>query len=182
MADNGAVTALAWACLATPVGPVSVGCSQAGVVQVRFGPPPAGPGTDGELAAEAARQLGEYFGGRRRAFGLPVDWSGLTGTRKQVLVTLHASVGYGETVSYGTLARRAGVCEPAPVLPARVVGQIMGSNPCPVIVPCHRVVAGNGLGGFSGGIGVELKRWLLEFEGALPPALDFDPDRMAPWG
>ena len=169
MADNGAVTALAWACLATPVGPVSVGCSQAGVVQVRFGPPPAGPGTDGELAAEAARQLGEYFGGRRRAFGLPVDWSGLTGTRKQVLVTLHASVGYGETVSYGTLARRAGVCEPAPVLPARVVGQIMGSNPCPVIVPCHRVVAGNGLGGFSGGIGVELQQ----------PPLELDPDTAA---
>jgi methylated-DNA-[protein]-cysteine S-methyltransferase len=175
------VTALVWASLDTPVGPVSVGCSQAGLVQVRFGPPPAAPAAGGELAAEAARQLGEYFRGQRRGFGLPVDWSRLTGTRKQVLVTLHTSVGYGETVTYGTLAHRAGVTEGTPVPPARVVGQIMGSNPCPVVVPCHRVVAGDGLGGFSGGIGVELKRWLLEFEGALPPALDFDPTRMAPW-
>ena len=60
-------------------------------------------------------------------------------------------------------------------LVARVVGQVMGSNPCPVIVPCHRVVAGNGLGGYSGGAGVEIKRWLLIFEGALPPTLDWDP-------
>jgi methylated-DNA-[protein]-cysteine S-methyltransferase len=51
----------------------------------------------------------------------------------------------------------------------------MGSNPIPVIVPCHRVVAGNGLGGFSGGIGPELKRWLLIFEGAWPPTLDWSP-------
>jgi methylated-DNA-[protein]-cysteine S-methyltransferase len=176
------VTALAWATLDTPVGPVSVACSQAGVVQVRFGPPPLGAAVGGELPAGAARQLGEYFRGQRRVFGLPVDWSGLTGTRKRVLVTLHASVGYGETVTYGTLARRAGVAEGTAVPPARVVGQVMGSNPCPVVVPCHRVVAGNGLGGFSGGTGIELKRWLLEFEGALPPALDFDPTRMDPWG
>jgi methylated-DNA-[protein]-cysteine S-methyltransferase len=176
------VTALAWASLDTPVGPVSVGCSQAGVVQVRFGPPPAGAAAGGELPAEAARQLGEYFRGQRRAFGLPVDWSSLTGTRKRVLVTLHTSVGYGETVTYGTLARRAGVADGPALPPARVVGQVMGSNRCPVLVPCHRVVAGNGLGGFSGGTGIELKRWLLEFEGALPPALDFDPTRMDPWG
>jgi len=51
----------------------------------------------------------------------------------------------------------------------------MGSNPIPVIVPCHRVVAGNGLGGYSGGTGLEVKRWLLVFEGALPPTLDWAP-------
>jgi methylated-DNA-[protein]-cysteine S-methyltransferase len=49
----------------------------------------------------------------------------------------------------------------------------MGSNPVPVIVPCHRVVAADGLGGYSGGSGPEVKRWLLTFEGALPAMLDF---------
>jgi methylated-DNA-[protein]-cysteine S-methyltransferase len=54
------------------------------------------------------------------------------------------------------------------------VGQIMGSNPVPVVVPCHRVVAADGLGGYSGGTGTEVKRWLLTLEGALPPTLDWD--------
>ncbi len=85
------------------------------------------------------------------------------------------SVGYGETITYGALARRADVGTDTTELPARAIGRIMGSNPVPVIVPCHRVVAGNGLGGFSGGIGPELKRWLLIFEGALPPTLDWSP-------
>ena len=73
------------------------------------------------------------------------------------------------------LARRAGLAEDGTVPVARVVGQVMGSNPCPIIVPCHRVVAGDGLGGYSGGDGLETKRWLLIFEGALPPTLDWDP-------
>jgi methylated-DNA-[protein]-cysteine S-methyltransferase len=51
----------------------------------------------------------------------------------------------------------------------------MGSNPIPVIVPCHRVLASDGLGGYSGGAGVEVKRWLLILEGALPPTLDWQP-------
>jgi methylated-DNA-[protein]-cysteine S-methyltransferase len=50
----------------------------------------------------------------------------------------------------------------------------MGSNPIPVVVPCHRVVAADGLGGYSGGTGTEVKRWLLTLEGALPPTLDWD--------
>ena len=59
-------------------------------------------------------------------------------------------------------------------MPARAIGSIMGANPIPIIVPCHRVVAGNGLGGFSGGEGVESKRWLLTMEGYLQPTLDWD--------
>jgi methylated-DNA-[protein]-cysteine S-methyltransferase len=51
----------------------------------------------------------------------------------------------------------------------------MGSNPIPVIVPCHRVVASDGLGGYSGGAGLEVKRWLLILEGSLPPTLDWEP-------
>lgn len=87
------------------------------------------------------------------------------------------SVGYGETVSYGTLARRAGL-DHAAALAARAVGRIMGSNPIPVVVPCHRVVASDGLGGYSGGTGPEVKRWLLTFEGALPPTLDWEAGRL----
>jgi methylated-DNA-[protein]-cysteine S-methyltransferase len=178
------VTELAWGSWATPVGTVSVGCSEAGIARVRFGPPPAGAaGHDGARAAAetllttALRQLGEYFAGQRRAFGLPVDWSAVSGTRRQVLSVLLDSVGYGTTITYGSLAGRAGLAEGGKVPPARVVGQIMGSNPYPVIVPCHRVVAGNGLGGYSGGAGVEIKRWLLTFEGAIPATLDWDPGR-----
>jgi methylated-DNA-[protein]-cysteine S-methyltransferase len=167
---------------------MSVACSAAGVARVCFGPPP-GPGrarSQENAAAGAAGQAGahlgaaidqltEYFAGRRRAFDLPVDWPGMSAPQRQVLPVLVASAAYGETVTYGALARRAGLADGGKVPAARVTGQIMGSNPCPVIVPCHRVVAGDGLGGYSGGAGIEIKRWLLIFEGALPPTLDWDP-------
>ncbi len=93
--------------------------------------------------------------------------------QRQVLGVLFETVGYGQTVSYGTLARRARSDGRTTALPARAVGRIMGSNPIPVVVPCHRVVAADGLGGYSGGQGLEVKRWLLVLEGALPPTLDW---------
>ena len=133
------------------------------------------PGSARGQLERACTQLGEYFAGQRRAFDLPVDWSGMSASQRQVLPVLLASAAYGETVTYGTLARRAGLADQGKVPAARVTGQIMGSNPCPIIVPCHRVVAGDGLGGYSGGTGIEIKRWLLIFEGALPPTLDWDP-------
>lgn len=187
--QNGAVTALSWTTIGTPAGPLSAGCSDAGLAAVRFGGPPSQAPTAGTGGTPAARpgalaetrvQLAEYFAGQRRAFDVPIDWSAVSPSQYQVLSVLFDSVGYGDTITYGALARRAGVAhqerDGTAALPARVVGQIMGSNPIPVIVPCHRVVAGNGLGGFSGGIGPELKRWLLIFEGALPPTLDWSPD------
>jgi methylated-DNA-[protein]-cysteine S-methyltransferase len=180
--SNVAVSELVWGVLASPVGEISVACSAAGLAKVRFGPPPdhghasgrpAGPGR--HLGA-ALGQLTEYFAGQRRAFDLPVDWSGMSPAQRQVLPVLLASAGYGETVTYGELARRAGLADGSTTVPAaRVAGQIMGSNPCTIVVPCHRVVAGDGLGGYSGGTGIEVKRWLLVFEGALPPTLDWDP-------
>jgi methylated-DNA-[protein]-cysteine S-methyltransferase len=171
---------LSWSWFDTPVGEVSVGCSPAGVARVRFGAPPAGhqPGLDGppgELAARARRQLGEYFCGQRRDFDLPVDWSATSGHQRQVLEVLAASVGYGQTTSYGGLAARAALEPEADVPVARTVGKIMGSNPIPVIVPCHRVLASDGLGGYSGGTGIEVKRWLLILEGSVPPTLDWQP-------
>ena len=184
------MTELAWETLATPVGPLSVACSAAGLARVRFGAPraaPAGrprqagaaaPDPAAGLAAEAKGQLAGYFAGQRREFSLPVDWSAVTGTRRRVLSALFDAVGFGETITYGSLAETAGVAGGDRVPPARVVGQIMGSNPYSVIVPCHRVVAGTGLGGYSGGTGIEIKRWLLIFEGSVPATLDWDPAGM----
>jgi methylated-DNA-[protein]-cysteine S-methyltransferase len=180
---------LAWATLGTPVGRLSVGCSEAGVRQIRFGGPPvparaqhaAGEHSAAEKqrAAEEQRdaavaQLEQYFAGKRRGFDLFIDWSLTSSLQQQVLRTLFGTVGYGETLSYGALARRVGHDSFGASPPARAVGQIMGSNPIPVVVPCHRVVAADGLGGYSGGTGTEVKRWLLTLEGALPPTLDWD--------
>ncbi len=190
--DNGTVTDLAWATLTTPVGQVSVACSDDGVTRVNWGTPrepaasPAAAGHTGTRAAalaERARdQLAEYFAGQRRAFEVPVDWATVLGrrpgepsVRQRVLAVLAGSVKYGETVTYGLLAGRAEVPGEGQSPPARVVGQVMASNPYPLLVPCHRVVAGDGIGGFSGGSGIEVKRWLLTFEGSLPPTLDWDP-------
>jgi methylated-DNA-[protein]-cysteine S-methyltransferase len=80
-----------------------------------------------------------------------------------VLEELLAAAPFGRTVTYGELGRRAGESDP------RDVGQMMASNPLPLVVPCHRVVAADGLGGYGGGLG--LKRRLLELEGVLPPRL-----------
>ncbi len=106
----------------------------------------------------AAAQLEEYFSGARTSFALPLAprgtpfqlavWNALTG------------IPYGETITYGELARRVG--RPAA---SRAVGQANGANPLPIVCPCHRVVAAGGrLGGYGGG--TETKRRLLALEGA----------------
>jgi methylated-DNA-[protein]-cysteine S-methyltransferase len=168
---------LDWASIDTPVGVVSAGCGDAGVAEVRFGAPPAGAArpAGGGLARQARQELAEYFAGQRREFSVPLDWRGYGPAQRAVLGLLHDQVGYGQTITYGALAGRAGVAARDDVIPARAVGQIMGSNPIPVIVPCHRVVASDGLGGYSGGAGPEVKRWLLILEGSLPPTLDWVP-------
>jgi len=182
--DNGVMTELAWGTLGTPVGRLSVCCGEAGLRQIRFGGPPvparaqhpaeASPGAAEEQRDAVVAQLAQYFAGKRRGFDLFIDWSVTSSVQQQVLRTLFGTVGYGETVSYGALARRVGHDSFGAEPPARAVGQIMGSNPIPVVVPCHRVVAADGLGGYSGGTGTEVKRWLLTLEGALPPTLDWD--------
>jgi methylated-DNA-[protein]-cysteine S-methyltransferase len=189
---------LAWATLSSPVGPLAVGCSPAGVARLDFRAPgaaggrPTGQASTAQastaqastaqaraappgLLSAARDQLAEYFAGQRRVFDLPLDWSSCSRAQHQVLSVLYGSVGYGETVTYGELAQRAVAGPDGISLPARAIGRIMGSNPLPLIVPCHRVVAGNGLGGYSGGTGIEIKRWLLIFEGALPVTLDWSP-------
>ncbi|HXZ61744.1 MAG TPA: methylated-DNA--[protein]-cysteine S-methyltransferase [Acidimicrobiales bacterium] len=109
---------------------------------------------------QAARELEEYFAGARTEFGVPVELDG-TPFQREVWAEL-TRIGYGETITYGELARRVG----RPRGP-RAVGQANGRNPIPIIVPCHRVVASGGIGGYGGG--VKVKRALLALEGV--PAL-----------
>lgn len=159
--------------LESPVGPLTVVASPAGVRQISFGSPrevlPAHQEKellpDTGWAASAARQLADYFAGTRREFTVPVDWTPLTELRAHVLRTLEELVPFGSTVTYRQLAQLAGRPEAA-----RAVGTILAGNPCPLLVPCHRVVASNGgLGGFSGGLA--RKRRLLVHEGVLAPSL-----------
>ena len=120
--------------------------------------------TDKESRREVriGRQFDEYFAGHRKAFDVPIDLpDSLSAFQRMVLTTLHDHVGYAETVSYGELAEMAG--RPGA---ARAVGSTMARNPVPFLIPCHRVVAANGIGGYGGGAdgGVELKRALLRLE------------------
>jgi methylated-DNA-[protein]-cysteine S-methyltransferase len=111
---------------------------------------------DPAALAEPACQLSEYFAGTRTRFDLPLALGG-TPFQQRVWRELQA-IPYGETVSYGELARRIG--QPTA---SRAVGLANGRNPVGIIVPCHRVVGANGsLTGYGGGI--ERKRYLLAFE------------------
>jgi methylated-DNA-[protein]-cysteine S-methyltransferase len=124
---------------------------------------------DPARTADARAELAAYFSGDLSRFGVDLDWRLMSTLQRLVLGTLFMTVPYGQVVTYGTLLARSGAN-----IHARGIGSIMGSNPIPIIVPCHRVVAAGGLGGFSGGDGVESKRWLLTLEGYLQPTLDWD--------
>jgi methylated-DNA-[protein]-cysteine S-methyltransferase len=105
---------------------------------------------------ETAIQLDQYFAGERTDFDVPMELDG-TGFQREVWAEL-SRIPYAETISYGELARRVG----RPKGP-RAVGQANGRNPIPIIVPCHRVLASNGIGGYGGGL--PMKRALLAVEG-----------------
>jgi methylated-DNA-[protein]-cysteine S-methyltransferase len=163
---------VAYRTLDTPVGPLLLAATERGLVRVAY----ASEGHDAVLGTLAervsprilnaparldavARELDEYFAGRRTAFDLPLDRQLSAGFRRDVLARL-SEVGYGATVSYAALARLAG--NPKAV---RAVGSACASNPLPVVVPCHRVVRSDGTaGGYVGGS--EAKRTLLELESA----------------
>ncbi|WP_406001523.1 methylated-DNA--[protein]-cysteine S-methyltransferase [Streptomyces sp. NBC_00829] len=170
-----------WTVVDSDIGPLLLAATGEGLVSVvfhadaavrdkalgrlagRLGAEPA-ERADG-LLAEAIRQLEAYFAGGLREFDLPLDWSLSGGFNRQVLRELAEGVPYGAVVGYGDLAARVG--QPGA---AQAVGTAMGSNPLPVVVPCHRVVeTDGGLGGFGGGL--ETKRKLLALEGVLPEPL-----------
>ena len=103
------------------------------------------------------RELDQYFEGRRQRFEQPIDWSLTRGFYREVLRAT-ARIRFGKLSTYAEVAAKAG--SPRAV---RAAGNGLGSNPMPVVVPCHRVVAsGGGLGGYTGGL--ERKKFLLELE------------------
>ena len=113
-----------------------------------------GPGSD--VLDAAIAQLGEYFDGNRQVFDLPFDFGeGLQADLRRAML----AVPYGQTRTYGDLAKDFG-------LPAQAIGQACGANALPILIPCHRILAASGLGGYSGAGGVETKVALLRLEGA----------------
>ena len=137
----------------------------------RLGGPvvPDGPGLPGAwrgALAAAERELDEYFAGRRTTFDVPVDLAGVSAWDRLVLDGARR-LSYGEVTSYGALARAIGRPRAA-----RAVGGALGRNPVPLMIPCHRIVAGDGtLGGYGGGGRgararlLDVKRSLLALEG-----------------
>lgn len=176
----------AWtATVDSPVGPLVLAATEAGLCEVAFArsrPPEevgallAERGLDPRPIAEtppppaadtlerATAQLAEYFAGRRDAFDLPLDFRGVTPFTRSVLEAT-AGVGFGRLETYRGIAGQIG--KPGAT---RAVGNALGRNPLPVVVPCHRVVESDGgIGGFGGGL--ETKRKLLALEGVLPEPL-----------
>jgi methylated-DNA-[protein]-cysteine S-methyltransferase len=106
------------------------------------------------------RELDEYFDGRRRAFELALDWR-LIGPFGQRVLKVTSDIPYGDVLTYSEVANDAGSPRGS-----RAAGNALGSNPIPIVIPCHRVLrTGGALGGYGGGL--PRKRWLLELEGAL---------------
>jgi methylated-DNA-[protein]-cysteine S-methyltransferase len=106
-------------------------------------------------------ELDEYFEGRRTKFDLPIDWRLTSGFGRRVLKRT-AEIPYGEVSTYSDVAAAAG--SPRAY---RAAGNALGSNPIPIVVPCHRVLhRGGGLGGYGGGL--DRKEFLLHLEGAIP--------------
>jgi methylated-DNA-[protein]-cysteine S-methyltransferase len=176
VAANAAAEGLvdvAYATADSPVGPMLLATTPRGLVRVAF----ATERSDDvlmELARdvsprvlespaeldEARRELEEYFEQRRQRFDLPLDWRLSHGFRRDALKQL-VRVPYGATVTYAELASRAGNPRAQ-----RAAGSACGSNPIPIVVPCHRVVrTGGEIGNYGGG--PEIKEFLLGLEGAL---------------
>ncbi len=153
--------------LSSPFGKILVAWSEQGLVRVGIGDDPAsaieaGWQCDPELDCEATHQLEEYFAGERRTFDLPLHMD-VSDFRRRVYRELER-IPFGETASYGRVAERVGNRRAS-----RAVGLACGSNPLPIVVPCHRVIGGDGrLVGFGGGL--EMKRAMLAFERERVPA------------
>ena len=171
-ADERGEVDVAYRTVDGPVGPLLLAATPIGLVRVAF----ASEGEDAVLQELAdrvsprvlplparldttARELDEYFAGRRRRFDVALDWQLSSGFRRDVLRHLAVDVEYGHTTSYAGLATLSG--SPRAV---RAVGTACATNPIPVVVPCHRIVRSDGsMGRYRGG--EEAKHALLELEG-----------------
>ena len=164
---------VAYATVDSPLGPLVVAATPRGLVRLAY----TGSRDEGEVVEDLAgklsprileaperlddvrRELDEYFEGRRVDFEVPIDWSLTHGFTGKVLRQT-ARIGYGKTSTYAEVAGRAG--SPRAV---RAAGNALGSNPIPVVVPCHRVVRSDGsFGGYRGGAAA--KELLLTMEAA----------------
>ena len=160
----------------SPLGPLWIAVGPQGVLAIHYGAEP----DEGDLrrivapygpallphprpGLPVARELDQYFAGRRRTFDVPVDLSPLTEFQRRILRAT-ARVAFGEVSTYAGVAARAGS-----VKAFRAAGQALTANPVPIVVPCHRVVASDGsLGGYAGGLAA--KRRLLSLERGEAPA------------
>ncbi len=161
--------------LASPIGRLRLTASEQGLSRVEMldrMPPdgrrcieaePDGTAPRDPILRQAVAALQRYFAGRGLPGGVPLDRGACTDFQWRVLTVLAREVPHGAVVSYGELARLAG--RPGA---ARAVGTTMARNPLPIFLPCHRVVAGHGIGGFGGGL--DCKRFLLAHEGAVVTA------------
>jgi methylated-DNA-[protein]-cysteine S-methyltransferase len=173
-AGEAGVLDVAYSEIDSPVGRLVVAVTPRGLVRVAYPLEPSDAVLE-ELAErvsprvleaparldEVRRELDEYFEGRRQRFDVPVDWLLTRGFVRRVLRHT-ARIDYGRVRTYAEVAARAG--SPRAV---RAAGNALGSNPIPIVVPCHRVVrTGGSLGGYGGG--PDRKEFLLKLEGALP--------------
>jgi O-6-methylguanine DNA methyltransferase len=169
-------TGVAFDCIKTKTGPLYVAASPRGLISVGLGGSlrrfldrlqtreAVLPRRDPRRIQPYARQIQQYLEGRRRRFTLPIDWRGTSSFQRQVLKAA-SHIPYGQTRTYGQIARRTGHKGAA-----RAVGQAMGSNPLLLVIPCHRVLGADGsLCGFSAPGGIGLKQRLLHLEGAVFP-------------
>jgi methylated-DNA-[protein]-cysteine S-methyltransferase len=153
-----------WTVMESPVGDLRIVERDGAITAIEFFPfrehdgrPRGDRADDNAVLVEAVRQLRAYFDRDLKEFDLPLDPSGSEFQRSvwdQLL-----TIGYGDTASYGEIAKRLGRTNAA----SRAVGLANGSNPIPIVIPCHRVIGANGtLTGYAGG--VERKQTLLEIE------------------
>jgi len=139
--------------LHSPIGDITVSEEDGALVSVDWGW--VRDQAETPLLLRARAQLHDYFDGKRQEFDLPLSPAG-TNYQLRVWYAL-AAIPYGQTRTYAEIARVAGGSP-------RSVGQANGRNPLPVLIPCHRVLATGGLGGYSGAGGIDTKIWLLERE------------------
>jgi methylated-DNA-[protein]-cysteine S-methyltransferase len=175
LAAAAAEADVVYAELDSPVGPIVAAVTTTGLARLAYRD--ANGGLDailGSLARTVSpriveaparmdavrRELDEYFAGRRRSFGLPVDLR-LAAPFGRAVLQACARIPFGATSSYAAIAAEAGRPRAS-----RAAGNALGANPVPIVVPCHRVLrTGGGLGGYTGGL--EIKERLLTLEGVL---------------
>lgn len=142
-------------CQSSPVGPLGANAANRAITELIWGH--AGNLTKGPLHQQISDEMAAYFAGDLKKFQTPVSPKG--SPFQQSFYAALSAIPYGETRTYGDLAQELGVS-------AQAIGQACGANPIAIIIPCHRVLGANGLGGYSGMGGIEAKVALLKLEGA----------------